>query len=154
MQQGPGVSAGDLAAFKRFAWTMYVFLFWVVGLYWFCLSYLLQDRQPVDMNLGLVRTIFAVLGVADGAIVLYWFFFRVKPLVNDTSGQVERLIPRLRANYIICWIVSEAIAVYGLASAFLTATIADYTPYFLGSVGLLVVCYPRMPQTVSSGPIG
>jgi hypothetical protein len=154
MQQGPGPSVDEMGVFKRFAWTMYVFLFCVLGLYWYCLWFLLRDRQPVDMSFGFFRTVLAVLAVADGAIVLYWFFFRVKPLLNDTSGQAQRLIPRLRANYIVCWIVSEAIAVYGLASALLTATIADYTPYFLASVALLVVCYPRMPQTLSSGPIG
>ena len=133
---------------------MYLFLFSTLGLYWLCLWFLLQGRQPVGVDPSLIRTILAVLAIMDGAIALYWFFFRLKPLLDGTSSQVGELFPRLRANYAICWVISEAIAVYGVASAFLTATIADYTPYFLASAAMLALCYPRTPQTAAGGPIG
>lgn len=147
---GPG---SPPETFKSFAWMIYLSLFAALGFYWFCLSFVLQNNQPAQTSPALVRPVLAALAVVDGALALFWFYSRVNPLLNDTSSQAEQVIPRLRTNFIVCWVITEAVALYGFASAFLTATLTDYAPYFVAASGLLVLFYPRMPRS-AAGPLG
>lgn len=136
----------DLKAFQRFLQVLYFALFATVGMYWVVLELLGPSIEPRDV--GPVKM--ALQGIAGGTAlgVLYLRFARLGPLLADTTADPAQLLPRLRLHYILCYTLSEAVALYGLVLRLLGASREEVVAFFAAAVILFALCYPRPPQTL------
>src|SRR3990170_6490717 len=91
-----------------------------------------------------------------GGIVLYLRFARLGPLLAEASGDFGQRLARLRFHYILCYTLSEAVALYGFVLRFLGGSREDSIPFFLAAVVLFLLCYPCPPQPPAApgGPTG
>lgn len=139
----------DLTAFNRVVKTVYFTLFASVGLYWIALELVTSGAE--SRELGVMKPAFWLNAGGLAALTLYFRFSRVGPLLADTTRDLSERLPRLRADYIICFGLSEAVALLGFVLRFLGGSRDDAASFFLASVVLFLLCYPRVPQTLT-GP--
>ena len=83
---------------------------------------------------------------ADALIALYFRFARLGPLLSEVGGDIRRRMNQMRFFYLICWVLSESVALLGFAIPFFTARLEDAAPYFVGSIALFLLCYPKSPD--------
>lgn len=145
MQYPPGSAPTDPAAFSRFLKILYFTLFGTVGLYWLVLDTVAANVAPREP--GMEKTLLAALAAACGVVVLYFRFSRIPPLLAEASGDFGQRLARLRFHYILCYTLSEAVALYGFVVRFLGGSREEAIAFFLPAVGLFLLCYPRLPQT-------
>ena len=89
-------------------------------------------------------------GMLTGAVVLYLRFVRIPDLFSSaepTNRQV--LAARALTYYILCYVFSEATALFGFVLAFMRADSRYYVPLYIADMLLMVVCYPRLPSSDS-----
>ena len=141
----PTPPAADAAAVGSLLKIIYVVLFASVGIYWVVLETLAPNLEPRDP--GLVKNILQGMGAALGAAVLYLRFSRI-PAANDPAASVPAPgLARLRMYYILCFALTEAIALYGFVLRFLGGAREDSAVFFLAAGGLFLLCYPRLPAS-------
>ena len=133
--------------FNRFTKILYFTLLASVGLYWAVLELVAGSREPVEVE-G-VKPMLLLLGGGLAVAVLYIRFSRFPPLLFDPNVELAQRLARLRFYYILCYILSEAVALYGFCLRLLGGTRAEAAPFFLAAVALFLLCYPRPPE---SGP--
>jgi len=143
MQYPPGSAPTDLAAFSRFLKILYFTLFGTVGMYWLVLEMLAANIEPHE--LGPMKLSLAAAAAISGGIVLYLRFARLGPLLAETSGDFGQRLARLRFHYILCYTLSESVALYGFVLRFLGGSREEAIAFFLPAVGLFLLCYPRLP---------
>ena len=115
---------------------------WTVAVYWIVMQFL--KPQPGDVEL--LRNILLALGAAMGAAVLYIRVARIGALLSKATPASAAEVAKLRSLYIVCFVLSEAVALYGFVLHLIGASRAEIVPFFLAAVVLLLVCYPRLPQ--------
>ena len=147
MPYTPQSPQADLAAFNRFAKILYFALFATVGLYWMVLEMLAPKIASAEV--GFLKTIFLALAAGTGAGVLLLRFGRIPPVLADTTGDAANRIQRLRLYYILCYTLSESVALYGFALRMLGARREDAALFFGAAVVLFLLCYPRLPEMLS-----
>ena len=133
---------------------MYFILLGAVAAYWFAVveifdKGLLQTPIRVE-NVGMIKLILALVAVADGGLLLFFRYWRITSLVGGPASDPERFLARLRADYIVCFMVSESVALYGFLLRLIGGDSGDAIPFFLGSVVLFLLCYPRVPPAPGS----
>jgi len=144
----PESPLNDPAVFGRFLKLLYFILFATVGLYWMVLEMLAAQIEPAE--LGMMKTGLAAVAAILGGVVLYLRFSRIGALLTETIGDWSQRLARLRFFYIICFTLSEAVALYGFVVRFLGGERGDAIPFFLGAVVLFLLCYPRVPEAPGS----
>lgn len=149
MADSPQPSAGELQAFDRFLKILYFTLLASMGLYWVVLEMLTGQREPGDLG----PTKLGVQGFAGvvALTVLYLRFVRLAPLLADTTGELGARLGRLRFYYILCYTLSESVALYGFVLRFLGASREEAIPFFGVAVALFLLCYPRLPERPGAG---
>ena len=154
MQYPPGSAPTDLAAFNRFLKILYFTLFGTVGMYWLVLEMLAAQIEPRE--LGFTRSGFGAAAAATGGLVAYLRFARIGAFLAEVSGDFGQRLARLRFHYILCYTLSETVALYGFVLRFLGGSREDSIPFFLAAVVLFLLCYPRPPQPPAApgGPTG
>lgn len=145
MQDEPSGPTPDLKALRRFLQILYFTLFATLGLYWVVLEQLAAEIKPAE--LGFLKTALAACAAGTGGIVLYVRFSRIGPLLAETTSDLNQRSARLRASYILCYALSEAVALWGFMVRVLGGERAEAIPFFLGAVVLFLLCYPRLPET-------
>lgn len=143
--QYPTSPPPDLAVFKRLTQVIYFVLFGTVGLYWVVLEMLAASVEPRD--LGTIKHVLFAVAAGSAGFVLYLRFARIPPLLDQLTGDFSQRFSRLRYYYLLCHVLSEAVALYGFALRVLGGERADALPFFGASVVLFLLCYPRLPQT-------
>ena len=143
MQYPPGSAPTDLAAFNRFLKILYFTLFGTVGMYWLVLEMLAAQIEPRE--LGFTRSGFGAAAAATGGLVAYLRFARIGALLAEVSGDFGQRLARLRFHYILCYTLSETVALYGFVLRFLGGSREEAIAFFLPAVGLFLLCYPRLP---------
>jgi F0F1-type ATP synthase membrane subunit c/vacuolar-type H+-ATPase subunit K len=73
-------------------------------------------------------------------------------MLHTPTMELTQRLARLRAFYIVCFALSEAVAIYGLVLRILGAGLDDSILFFAVAIGLFLLCYPKTPQTMTSGP--
>jgi hypothetical protein len=79
----------------------------------------------------------------DALLALYFRYARLGSVLAEVSGDFRRRMTHARMFYIICWVLSESVALFGFAIPFFTANLNDAAPYFVASVALFALCYPK-----------
>lgn len=153
MQYVSSPPAVDVKALLRFLKIVYFSMFVAVGLYWVVLEEVAARIEPAE--LGVVKTSLAAVAAILGGVVLYLRFARIGALLTETTSDWSQRLARLRFFYILCFTLSEAVAIYGFVVRFLGGDRGDAIPFFLGAVVLFLLCYPRVPAALSEpGGVG
>jgi hypothetical protein len=145
MQQSP-----DVAAFNRFVKLLWFVLLVSVGLYWFILSLL---ELPPERSLDpLVQQILAAVAAATAVAALFLRFNLIARGVSEAAPgtDLSRWLARLRTLYIVCFVLAESIAVFGLVLYLLGAPRVDASWFFLGSAALFAACHPKSLESPPS----
>ena len=147
MNSHPPPSA-DVAAVGRLLKIIYFVLFVSVGIYWVALEMLAPNLEPRDP--GLVKNILQGLGAAVGAAVLYLRFSRIPAAIDPTAPDSAPVLARLRMYYILCFVLTEAVALYGFVLRMLGGAREDMAIFFLAAGALFLLCYPRLPENLTA----
>lgn len=139
----PTPPAADAAAVGLLLKIIYFVLFASVGVYWVALETLAPSLEPRDP--GLVKNILQGMGAALGATVLYLRFSRIPAAIDPVALDPAPGLARLRVYYILCFVLAEAVALYGFVLRFLGGAREDTAVFFLAAAGLFLACYPRLP---------
>ncbi|MFQ5663617.1 MAG: hypothetical protein ACE5HL_07290, partial [Terriglobia bacterium] len=141
----------DRRSLSRFVKILYWVMFATVGLYWYVLELLAPPTSP----LGPLKTYIAITALATAGFVLYWRFARIAPLLSasgadplsPSGAEMSARLTKLRSYYILCYTLSEAVALYGFVVRMFGGHRADALPFFAGAVTLFLLCYPRLPKS-------
>ncbi|MDA2912825.1 hypothetical protein MYX77_02485 [Acidobacteriia bacterium AH_259_A11_L15] len=148
----------ELKALYRFLRVPYFVLLGAVAAYWLVAEGALGITLPrIDQieNLSTIKLILVLVALADAVVVVYFRYSRIASLLRQPASNSAHLLGRLRADYLVCFVVSNAVAVYGFALRLLGGSREDALPFFVGAVVLFMLCYPRSPESTSTpgGPI-
>lgn len=138
-----------LQRFSRFAKILYFVLFATVGVYWAVAELVAPGMDASER--GALKLILSLFAAATAAAVLYLRFARIPPLLENPTIETGRRLAQLRMFYILCFVLSETVALYGFVLRLLGASRADTNLLFGGAVVLFLLCYPRTPVGIS-GP--
>jgi hypothetical protein len=95
-------SASELDTYKRV----------IVVLYFALLA-----TVPMATDPGVIKLVLLAVGAGTAAVVLFIRFSLIPPILHTPTMALRERLGRLRAFYIICFALSEAVALYGLVSA-------------------------------------
>lgn len=151
MQPRPA-SSSEIAACKRLLAILYLAMLVSVPMYGIVAEVVAANLERGEP--GVVKTALLAVGAGTVAAVLFIRFSLIPPALQRPQLELAERLARLRSYYIVCFALSEAVALYGLVLRFVGGVLADSLPFFIVALGLFAVCYPRLPQTMSSGPIG
>lgn len=143
---------GEMAAYKRVMTILYLALLVSVPMYGIVAELVAANRERGEP--GVVKTALLAVGAGTVAAVLFIRFSLIPPQLQRPELELAKRLTRLRGYYIVCFALSEAVALYGLVLRFAGGRLPDSLPFFIVALGMFAVCYPRMPQTMSSGPFG
>lgn len=144
MQRSAESGQPDLQTTRRVIQVIYFAFLGTLGIYWMVLEIIQPETGTADLTL--IRPLFLALAGALAAVVVYLRHFRIPALLAGPSAAGTETIAKLRVYYILCIVLSEAVALYGFVLRFLGATRQDAGLFFLLAVVLFAVCYPRWPE--------
>lgn len=144
MQPTPRPSLGELRAFNLVIKILYIALFSAVGLYWVVAEMVASGLPPREP--GVLRTALQAVAGVTAAAVLYLRFSRLGPLLGGSATEPNVRLSQLRVLYILCFALSEAVAIYGFVLRFLGGGREEAALFFLAAGGLFLLCYPRAPD--------
>jgi len=150
MDFGQQPAREELQAYKAVLLVLYFTLLATIALYWFVQELVAADRQPAE--LGLLPTVLLAVGAGTAMAVLVLRFSLIPPLLSAATAELAPRLARLRAYYIACFALAEAVALYGFVLRVLGGSREDIIPFYLAAVVLFALCFPRTPETLS-GPM-
>jgi len=113
-----------------------------VGLYAVVLAVLLgQDGTPGDVTA--LRRVF--MGLAFGDFVVIYALRQRLPLDARPAGDAQAVL----TTYIMCWALSEAVALFGLVLGILGRSFDEAAPFFIVAAALLLWQRPRAAHFAS-----
>ena len=151
MQPSSRFPVGDLEAHLRFLKLLHGMLLTSVALYGVALWFLADEIEAREPTLPLWP--FLLMAGILAALVLYLHQTRIQPLLRDATREPSQRIVQLRFNYIVCYVLAETVALFGFVTRFLGGSWGEAAPFFVVSVLLFGVCYPRRPATLTT-PLG
>ncbi len=119
------------------------------AMYWMVMQMIPANPQDVR---AMGNVLMGVAG-AEGAAVLYIRIARIGALLSRATPVSSEEVAKLRVLYIVCFSLSEAVALYGFVLHFIGASRAEVAPFFFAAAVLLLVCYPRLPPQHGSGSV-
>jgi F0F1-type ATP synthase membrane subunit c/vacuolar-type H+-ATPase subunit K len=143
-------SASELDTYKRVIVVLYFALLATVPMYGIVAEVIAANRDATDP--GVIKLVLLAVGAGTAAVVLFIRFSLIPPILHTPTMALRERLGRLRAFYIICFALSEAVALYGLVLRIMGAGLDDSILFFAVSIGLFLLCYPKTPQTMTSGP--
>jgi len=120
----------------------FVLVFWVL-LYGVVLKRVqipAASHPPGSMITGLM-----IVAVTTALIVLYLRFKKIGALLPpDVATPLPERLGRTQALFILCFVLSQSVALYGFVLGVLGAENRDVLPFFVGALVLFALCYPRL----------
>jgi len=91
-----------------------------------------------------------LMGIVTASVVLYLRFVRIAGLYSPIEPMDDKtLATQAWTYYILCYVFSEATALFGFVLAFMRGDPKLYVPLYLGGMLLMLLCYPRHPANES-----
>ena len=145
LSQGGAMNPRQVIRKLRIVWAAMLFS---LGLYTLVL---LRIHRPAVIHLErTVQVGIALLGIVTGVVVLYLRFIRIANLIASAGSMDDKtLAAQANYHYLLCYVFSQAVALYGFVLAFLHGDHNIYVPLFLGGLMLMLLCYPRLPANGS-----
>ena len=131
-------------AHSRFMKLIFFIMVFSVGKYAVVLREIGQSAKPLPdgMKIGL-----EVWALASALVVLFVRFVKIAGvLVPDTPIPIVERLAKLRAYFILCYVFAETVALYGFVLGSMGSSLVDAAPFFVGSLLLFALCYPRLPS--------
>ncbi len=100
----------------------------------------------------LLEMLLWVISLGTAAVVLALRFLLMPWLQGSPRLDIPARLNRLRALYILCFALSESVAIYGLVLRLLGGTRDATLVFYATAVFLFILCYPRTPESFS-GPV-
>ncbi len=134
----------NVQAHSRFMKLLFFVMVSSVGLYAVVLKFVGQSPTPLPDG---VRTGTKVCALASALLVLFVRFVKIAAvLVPDMPIPAAERLAKLRTYFIVCYVFSESVALYGFVLRFLGSNIQEVVPFFVGSLFIYALCYPRLPS--------
>src|SRR5579859_1529826 len=136
----------DLRAHDRFMKLIFFSMVFSVGLYAVCLTVIapIATRISDGMKIGV-----GFCAVGSALVVLFLRFLKIAALLTpDFPTPIAERLAKLRVYFIVCYVFSETVALYGFVLRFMGASIIEVVPFFAGALILDALCYPRLPSDV------
>ena len=151
--------AQNSESLRRFLWIFYGTLFAATILHWIVLSMIVS---PVENPLpDLFGYLLGGIAGATALGVLIIRFTRIAALLRpgpmSTPLAVAESLLRagnIRFWYILCYVLIEAVGLYGFGIGLVLGDANHALPFFLGAAALFILCYPQVPRDDTSGQIG
>lgn len=143
-------SSTELDTYKRVIIILYFALLVTVPMYGIVAEVIAANREHADP--GIIKLVLMAVGAGTAAVVLFIRFSLIPPMLHTPTMELAQRLARLRAFYIVCFALAEAVGLYGFVLRILGAGLDDSILFFAVSIGLFLLCYPKTPQTISSGP--
>ena len=150
--------------FKHWLWLVYGSLVFSISLYWPVLNIALDLEPITGIDPDTLTDLFGGIAAATVPIILFVRFRKIGRLLNydsiataPTDAERMRRASDLRFWYLLCYVLCESVAVYGVGFALITGIAERANPFILVSLALFALCFPRLPKTQPgrmSGPIG
>ena len=70
------------------------------------------------------------------------FFLKQRLLGNPRQGSVTPA-QKFNSAHVIAWALCESVSIYGLVLFFLGRSLNDFIPFFVASMGLMLIHYPK-----------
>ncbi len=110
----------------------------------------MKDRPDAHLDHTFQMWIFAA-GMVTGVVVLYLRLVRIPGIFSTSEPPEPRaLAGQLLTSFILCYVFSEATALFGFVLAILRGDPRYYIPLYVAGVLLMVSCYPRLPSPDSN----
>ncbi len=153
MPNGVAPAPDELRAFHLVNKVIYGALLSSVAAYGLVLKFVIVPQaEPAEAGIDTLLKLLPLVAGGDALIALYFRFARLGPLLAEVGGDVRRRMNQIRFLYILCWVLSESVALFGFAIPFFTARLEDAAPYFVGSIALFLLCYPKSIESPSGLP--
>jgi len=122
---------------------------WVVMFFWLFLYLVVLKMisiNTVSTPPQSVQLAFALLGMGTAAAAVYLRFVRIARVIESVEPIDDlALVAKIRATYIVCFVLAEATSLFGFGLAFIRGDPRIYGSLYLGGVVLMLLCYPRLP---------
>lgn len=139
----PAPTADEIKAFNLINKIIYGALLFSVAAYWLVLQLVIVPQaEPAATDFDTLRKFLPWVAGVDALLALYFRFARLGPLLSEVGGDSRRRMNHLRFFYILCWVLSESVALFGFSIPFFTANLEDAATYFIASIALFLLCYP------------
>jgi F0F1-type ATP synthase membrane subunit c/vacuolar-type H+-ATPase subunit K len=144
MLPGGGPEQIELDKAQRILQILYAAMFAAVAFYWIILEIVLPSAlEPAP---PVAKQVLMLVAGGSGVAVLFVRFSLLPGLLHQVSTEPARLLTRLRTYYIICYALSDSVALYGFVLGMLGASQGEVVPFFLAAIALFLLCYPRLPE--------
>ena len=134
-------SGADTKSVRRVLLILWVAFVWTLAVY----GIVMMVIRPQPTEAGPLRAVMLAFAGTTTAAALYFRLGRIGRLLSKATPLSDTEFSQLRTNYIVCFALSEAVALYGLVLHFLGSNLAEVGPFFAASVALLLICFPRLP---------
>lgn len=98
---------------------------------------------------GLVEMLLWIIALGTAAVVVSLRFLLMPWLQRSPRLDIPARLNRLRAFYILCFALSESVALYGFVLRLLGGTRDATLVFYATAVFLFILCYPRLPESLS-----
>lgn len=134
----------NIQAHARFMKLVFFVMVLSVGVYAGAL--LVISRSAEHLSDGM-KVGFEFCALASALVVFFVRFVKIaRVLVPETLIPAAERLGKLRSYFIVCSVFSETVALYGFVLGFMGASLVDVAPFFVGSLVLYALCYPRLPS--------
>ena len=136
-----GPSGTDAKSVRRVLLILWLAFMWALVVY----GIVMLEIEPSAQEAGMLRTVMLAFAVTTGAAALYFRLARIGGLLSQATPLSDPELGQLRTNYIVCFALSEAVALYGFVLYFLGSSRAEALPFLAAAFLLLLICFPRLP---------
>ena len=150
---------GRARAVGQFLWIIYGVMVFATALCWVVLGMLTSQKE--ESPDAILVYLLGGLALIDTGIVLFVRYVRLPPLLGsgrmtttpDPHQHTLRL-GKLRGHYIFCYVIIEAVALFGFVLGLMAGDANLSIPFFAAAGVLFILCYPRVPPDPLTGPTG
>ena len=131
----------DVKSQRRILLVVWFGFVWALAIYGIVMTVI----RPQPSDAGIFRFVLLATGGLTAAAAVYLRVVLIGGLLSKATPLSAAEWNRLRTLYILCFALSEGVALYGLELYFMAGTLSEAWPFFAAGFLLLLICFPRLP---------